>query len=222
MLSLDFLIVCNGDLRWTPPLASLARGASVVIAADGGADALARIGLRPASVVGDMDSISPEARRWVGGDRLVTVTDQDSTDLEKCLAHLEAKHGHGNAIVLGAMGGRLDHIIGNLGTLARRAAGPDLLYLSNTEMVLATREPVALPSIPGETWAVWATDPVTRIAVEGLAWPLPDRDTALWPSTSNRAVATSVTVTPVHGIALVMRQPAPEFWASGISPATPR
>jgi thiamine pyrophosphokinase len=216
----DFLVVCNGSLHWTPPLASLCRRARVVIAADGGANALARIGFRPDAVVGDMDSISAETRRWVGDERLVLATDQETTDLEKSLAHLEDASGRGRTLVLGAMGGRLDHIVGNLATLARRAAGADLVYLSDTELVVATRAPVTLTAVPGETWAVWSLDPATRIAVEGLAWPLPDRDSALWPSTSNCANGDRVSIAPTNGVALVMRHLRPTAWSAGFTPAT--
>ncbi|TFG39126.1 MAG: hypothetical protein E4H44_02685, partial [Candidatus Aminicenantes bacterium] len=60
------LLVANGPVRWTEALASLAATADPLLAADGGANHLGRIGLRPAVVIGDLDSITPGIRAWLG------------------------------------------------------------------------------------------------------------------------------------------------------------
>lgn len=62
----DALIVVRGphykqDLRGLRPY--IERGRPVLIGVDGGADALLAMGLRPDLIVGDMDSVSPEALR---------------------------------------------------------------------------------------------------------------------------------------------------------------
>ena len=46
------LLVANGPVVWTETLAGLAAGATLLLAADGGANHLGRIGLRPAAVSG--------------------------------------------------------------------------------------------------------------------------------------------------------------------------
>ncbi|TFG39747.1 MAG: thiamine diphosphokinase, partial [Candidatus Aminicenantes bacterium] len=56
MAHTNAVLVANAPLRWTPRLTALATAADVVLAADGGANHLARSGLRPAAVVGDLDS----------------------------------------------------------------------------------------------------------------------------------------------------------------------
>ena len=74
-----------------------------VIAADGGADALLKIGRRPDLVIGDMDSAGPLP------DDLpqLPLDGQDDTDFEKCLSRI-----HAPLIVgLGFLEGRLDHTL---------------------------------------------------------------------------------------------------------------
>ena len=57
------LVVLDGDPLGTDTwLAKLAKAADVVIAADGGANALARAGRRPDLVIGDMDALSADLR----------------------------------------------------------------------------------------------------------------------------------------------------------------
>ncbi len=60
------VVVANAPLAWSESLVSLIRDARMVIAADGGANHLARIGVKPVAVIGDLDSIRPEVRAWLG------------------------------------------------------------------------------------------------------------------------------------------------------------
>ena len=70
-------------------IAESRRVAPVLIAADGGADALHEMRLTPEAVIGDMDSLSDMAA-WRGRTRLVHLAEQDSTDFEKCLYATQA------------------------------------------------------------------------------------------------------------------------------------
>ncbi len=89
----------------------------LLVAADGGADALARIGLLPSLLVGDLDSISPavlQDLRSRGVEVLSLPTAKDETDTE---AALRAAVGRGatDVTVFNGLGGpRLDHLLGNL------------------------------------------------------------------------------------------------------------
>lgn len=114
----------------TPPPASLR------ICADGGANRLYDEVARrqagapdgpahlPTAIVGDLDSIRPEVAAFyrAAGVEIVDLSaDQDSTDLQKCVEFAAARRGTagGHIVALGAHGGRLDHILSNLGALYR-------------------------------------------------------------------------------------------------------
>ncbi len=99
---------------WTPLcLAS----ADLLVAVDGGAEALARVGLEPALLVGDLDSISVRTREALeakGVELVLLPTAKDETDTEAAL-RLVADRGADDITVYGALGGpRLDHLVGNL------------------------------------------------------------------------------------------------------------
>ena len=201
------ILVLNGDLQWTEGLARLAREAPLVLAADGGANALARLGIRPDAVIGDLDSIDTGTRSWVGEEHMHHRPDQGRTDFEKALEYAFGTSDVDRLTVLGALGGRLDHTIGNLGVLALHARGSGLMLVSEREQVLATALPIELESRPGETWSFWTFDPGVRVTLEGVRWPIENAPLTVGnrPSISNEATGATVRIMPTGGPVVVCR-----------------
>lgn len=201
------VLVAAAPLRWSQRLVELAASASHLLAADGGANHLARVGLRPSMVIGDLDSITDRTARWVGPSAMLRDPDQDRTDLEKALAYAFEKLRVDSLIVLGGLGGRIDHTIGNLGLLARFGAGERLVLEDTEHRVWAVRDALSLRSSPGETWSFWTFDPAVRVTIVGVAWPLEDQhvDAGGRPSISNVAISDQVQVRARGGSVIVMR-----------------
>ena len=87
----------------------------LLVAADSGADAAVSLGLRVDVVVGDFDSVSPQALTSAERQRRYPV-DKDATDLE--LALREARDlGAERITLIGGGGGRLDHLLANAAVL---------------------------------------------------------------------------------------------------------
>jgi thiamine pyrophosphokinase len=188
-------------------LAELAAAAAPLLAADGGADHLARLGLRPAAVIGDLDSISPETRAWLGEESLIERPDQDRTDLEKALEYAFDDLGVERLTVLAAVGGRIDHDLGNLGLLARLAMSEKLIFEDAGHRILAVAGEAELVAQPGETWSFWTYDPSVRVTVDGVRWPIEDAtiDAGGRPSISNQATTEEVRVQASGGAVIVTR-----------------
>lgn len=202
------VVVANAPFRWTGELVSLVERADPLLAADGGANRLVRLGLRPAVVVGDLDSLEPATRRFLGEERLLLRPDQDRTDLEKVLHHAVDELGLARLTVLGAVGGRIDHTQANLGLLARYAAGEALVLRTAAELLLAVRGEAELEAVAGETWSFWTYDPSVRVTLTGVRWPVAraSLDAGGRPSISNLAVSGRVGVAAEGGAVVVMRQ----------------
>ena len=85
-----------------------------LIAADGGANFLPACSV-PKYILGDLDSIvSPE--KWVEkGSELIKMSDQESTDFDKCISVIKSK----KIIALGFMDQRLDHFLAVCSSLVK-------------------------------------------------------------------------------------------------------
>lgn len=201
------VIVANGALRWSPEIERLCADAALLIAADGGAEHLARVDKRPDYLIGDLDSVTDATRRWIGEERVIMRPDQDQTDLEKALAFVLQRQKAGAVVVLGALGRRIDHLIGNIGLLARLRLGRRLVYRDPRVEAFATEVPVELPAEIGETWSFVTFDPAVRVTLRGVQWPVTSRalDAGTFPSISNRATESIVHVIPEDGPVVVIR-----------------
>lgn len=85
-----------------------------VVCADGGANLALIRQLSPIAVIGDLDSISDQARRAFA-DILHNFAEQDSTDFDKALRHIASPV----VLAVGFRAGRLDHELAALNTLVR-------------------------------------------------------------------------------------------------------
>ena len=193
------VVVAGGDPPTPEEIARLPAD-PIVVTADAGLDHALAAGLTVAVAVGDMDSVSPEALSTAeqSGTRIERhPPDKDQTDLELALK-LSARLAD-QVIVIGAGGGRLDHLIGNLNVLASPAwAGVDIeAWLGNAQAVVVRGHRV-LEVMPGDHVSLFALGGPARVTTTGLAWPL--NDEVLDPLTS-RGVSNQAT-TPSPGIAV--------------------
>jgi thiamine pyrophosphokinase len=121
------LIIAGGELaEWPHPLAGLdpaapRAGCDYLVCADGGSNHAYRLGLRPELIIGDLDSMTAPTQAWVETTGIATQVYQHELKQESdtelaLLAALEA--GASSIVILGALGGRLDHTLANLALLA--------------------------------------------------------------------------------------------------------
>jgi thiamine pyrophosphokinase len=121
-------------------------------------------GIAPSLVVGDLDSISAEARTALE-DRLHEVSEQETTDFEKVLRAVEAPLMVG----VGFLGGRMDHALAAMSVLVR---SPRCCVLVGPyDVVFAAPARVALRLAPGTRVSLFPMAPVTGRS-EGLRWPI--------------------------------------------------
>lgn len=174
--------VLKRDLRASLSLAPF------LVAADGGADRALALGEMPRAVFGDMDSIMPETEQ-----RLATVlhpvAEQDSTDFDKALRHIRAPF----VLVLGCLGGRVDHELSALTVLMKRTDVPCLL-IGREDVIFVAPPVLSIKMEPGDRLSLYPMARVTGRST-GLKWPI--EGLALAPNgrvgTSNQALG-SVTL----------------------------
>lgn len=136
-----------------------------LVAADGGANRALELGLEPEAVIGDLDSLSAEAAVRLAP-RLHRVAEQVTTDFDKALRHIEARF----VLAVGFSGGRLDHALAALSTLAAHPRTRCLL-LSDSDVSFLAPPELALRLAPGSRISLYPLAPV-RGWQQGLVWPL--------------------------------------------------
>ena len=151
--------VAPGDLDWAITQAPR------LAAADGGAETLLAAGLMPEIVIGDLDSLSPDTRARIPRGNLQEVTEQDSTDFEKCLTRIAAPL----VIGLGFLGGRVDHTLAALACLAR--VGAPCLLLGPDDVAFAAPPRLQIDLSPGTRVSLFPMR-LTRGRSTGLRWPI--------------------------------------------------
>jgi thiamine pyrophosphokinase len=95
---------------------SYLHAADLIVAADGGAQHVLRMGFTPHVVIGDMDSLTQEqvAHLQQAGCRFLTYpTRKNETDAELALLYA-VEQGADQIVILGASGGRIDHTLANV------------------------------------------------------------------------------------------------------------
>lgn len=168
------LLVASGDAPDDALLRDRTKEADILIAVDNGLEAFDRCSIVPDLIVGDMDSVSKKMLE-VYGDRVeLCAVPAEKNETDTALAIDEAvKRGADRIVLLGATGGRIDHLLSNLMLLKYAYnKGAALLieddcqeiFLSNGETELHGKKGQTVSLIPMNTRAV--------VNAEGLYYPL--------------------------------------------------
>lgn len=170
-----------------------------IIAADGAANSLMKMGITPALVVGDLDGIDPSLLNQL---KTLHVYDQNFCDYEKALDYLAA-HDLLPCIVVGVGGGCLDHILNNINIFMR---SKNVLYAPPLYgFVMNAGEHKSL-TLPFNTKISLIGIPEARLTTTGLKWDL-SNSKLIFPGTNscfNRVVEENVFLEVLEGSVLVL------------------
>ena len=150
------------------------RDADFIIACDRGYAYAKEAGIRPDLLVGDFDSYKGER------DKSVPVLDlpveKDDTDTMAAV-RWAVSEGFSELRLYCALGGRLDHLMGNvqaLGFACERGVKASLLG-RDAQIFLLKNDAVTIPPLPGYSLSVLAlTDRVEHVCISRVKYPLQD------------------------------------------------
>jgi thiamine pyrophosphokinase len=147
------------------------RQSSLVVAADGGANSAAAIGLKPDIIIGDLDSVRPATLRAFKNSRVIRVRRQDNTDMEKALDYLRAERVD-RVFLLGATGKRLDMTLANLTVLWRYTNAMEIVVVGNGWYAVPVTGRCRIAAGKGTTVSLLPFTPCTGVTLRGLQYPL--------------------------------------------------
>lgn len=164
-------VVCNGtisDYQW---LSDALSGYEAVFAADGGFDHCRRAGVKPAAVLGDMDSLAGK-----GDDTTALIrfpAEKDLSDMELAVDHALV-NGYGAVDVFGALGGRIDHELCNVIVCAKHPGTLRLLDERSVIIAIDAGKSLSGAGSPGDIITLAALDDGARCTTGGLRYALRD------------------------------------------------
>lgn len=226
------VVIVGGGPATTPELAVAVADVpdtAVVIAADSGLELAARHGLHVDHVVGDLDSVDPEQVRSAaaaGAQVHRFPADKDATDSELALdlaKELAVPGGEGGSrlVVLGAGGGRLDHLLADLSSLlSPRLAAMEVsarFGRAAVNVVRPGRRRLVVGTVGEHVSLLALHGRVRGVTTTGLRWALVDADVVPGSTRaiSNELVATEAGVSVTDGALLVIR---PGHMATPVDP----
>jgi len=172
------LIVSGGDPAPKRLLKGRAEAAELIIAADRGAWYCWKAGIRPALVVGDMDSL-PQALldelTSLGVEILLLERDKDATDTQVALEEA-IRRGAKTIEILSGIGTRFDHSLANVHLLAlAQEKRVEACILTRHQRLFLVQGSYALRDAQGCTISFLPLDAEVRgISLSGFAFGLTD------------------------------------------------
>lgn len=144
---------------------ALAR-APILIAVDGGVAHAARVGRKPARIIGDLDGQPADLPAEFADVPRTLIAEQDSTDFDKALRSTEFSL----SLSVGFLGGRVDHELACFHTLAVHC-DRRVILLSDTDAVTLLPPQGRLHLPPATRVSLFPLARVT-LTTDGLRWPL--------------------------------------------------
>jgi len=204
------VIFANGKLSSKEAILAMLQPDDIILAADGGSQHCLELGLSPAVVIGDFDSLDKEALNALinaGVEVIRHPAHKDYTDLELAIRHAQSL-GIDHVLVFAALGARWDQTLANL----LLPAADDLASMrirlvdGSQEMVLLRAgERLVIHGREGDTVSlIPLAGDAHGISTEGLAYPL-DNDTLYFGATrglSNVMLSQRATISLGEGLLL--------------------
>ena len=199
------VVLAGGDPESPSFLQAQVGPDDLLVAANGGSCLALRAGLRPHVIVGDLDSVTDLELQALGPEPIVIrhPAEKDASDLELAL-DLAFEAEPREVVVVGALGGRADHFLTNVGLLHRAMARgiPTRLVGAGIEIRLVERV-AHLDLTLGSTVSLVPLSPrVEGLCLRGFRYPL-DGESLQWGTSrclSNVVVARPASVSLTSGI----------------------
>lgn len=173
------LILANGEWEGDQTyFQSIRDQVDTLVCADGGADYAFQLGLTPDRIFGDLDSIDKEVKEKyesMGMQFVLFPVEKDKTDTHLVLDYLITE-GFEEILIGGALGGRPDHLMGNLMMLTyAHKRGVTAKLISPTVEVQVVEGELVIEGHQGDTFSLVAVDSeVQEVDLIGFKYPLHD------------------------------------------------
>jgi thiamine pyrophosphokinase len=167
------VIFLNGRLPSTKIIKKFIHKNTLIIAADGGANQIKELKISVHIIIGDLDSISEENKKYFLRKKteVIKIEEQNSTDFEKALKLCINKKIK-DITVFGATGMRPDHTLNNFSILKRYYKKFNLSLITDDFAAFYLPKRFSFNYKIGETVSLIPMPIATEIKTRGLEFPL--------------------------------------------------
>lgn len=184
-----------------------------IIGVDKGLEFLYRHNIKPHYIVGDFDSVDPEIIDYYKNETKIPVRqyspNKDATDTEKAL-QLGINLGRKEILILGATGGRIDHLWANIQCLCiALKAGVEAYILDSQNKIRVIDDTCVIKKDEayGPNLSVFSlTGEIRGLDITGVKWPIQSHSLIPYNSltVSNEFIGEEATISFRNGILVVM------------------
>jgi thiamine pyrophosphokinase len=164
------IILANGEFPKHQIPLNLLTNAKRIICCDGAIDKLIKIGLKPTTIIGDLDSISTKSKTEYEKS-IIHISRQSDSDLDKAIKFC-INEKINNVTILGATGLREDHTIRNLFSLSQYVDKINMQLLTDTGIFTPINKPTQFESYAGQQVSVFGNNPNTLFSTIHLKYNL--------------------------------------------------
>ena len=208
---MEVVVVANGEIININFLKYVLKNSDHIICADGAAKYLMDLNIYPDLLIGDLDSINEKTLKWVEKNNIKIQrfpVKKDMTDTE--LAVESALKQNPNKItIIGAIGSRLDHSLGNIMLLYKiHKLGIDAAVVNEINYITIVSDVLKMKCRIGEIISIIPVGGDARgVTLEGLEYPLNDHNIKMGSSLgiSNKSVSEEIIISVKNGILLVVK-----------------
>ncbi|MBL8051338.1 MAG: thiamine diphosphokinase [Anaerolineales bacterium] len=204
------IIFANGELPNLDNAHALIKPSDFIICADGGTRHALTLGLIPNLIIGDMDSLPLNFQLSnFNGEVILYPKDKNETDLELAINHAITLNPN-EILIMGALGGRIDHTLANISLLTHyRLLTYDLRLNDGLEEIFLCKDQVQIKGRSGDIVSLipWQGN-VEGVTTQNLKWKL-NNETLYFDKTrgiSNEMISDIATISITKGLLLIVHQ----------------
>jgi thiamine pyrophosphokinase len=209
MNELNSVIFLNGKLPCRKIIEHYIDKNSYIVCADGGANKVRKYRILPKIILGDLDSINNETKKYFTKKNIEIrkIEDQDTTDFEKSLLYC-IENDLRKCLIFGAISSRSDHTLNNFSILKKYYKSLDLKIIDNRYEIFFINNNVSFDYRNNKTLSIMAMPYAKGITTNGLKYPLNNEDLefGVREGTLNESVSDKITIQLSGGDLLLFKK----------------
>jgi len=203
------IIFLNGDTPHKKVVKNYISKDTIIIGADGGANHLINYNIIPNIIIGDMDSIKQSNLKKFhnAGAEIVKISEQETTDFEKCLMYC-LKNKILNISVFGGASPRADHTLNNYSVMKRYYKKLNIKLIDDIFEISFINKLIKFNYRKDELISLLPLPKANRVTTTGLEFPLKEEtlEFGTREGTLNKSVSTKVSISFKGGSLLLFKK----------------